>query len=152
MEAGKFFLYNGEMIASGKPVITADNRSFRFGDGFFETMKMIDGNIVLSDYHFQRMFSSLQLLKFQTPDEFTIEHLTEAIKKIAAKNEHTKLARIRLTIFRGDGGLYDVADNFPNYIIQTWKADEASLSFNKEGLITGIYADARKTCDAFFTH
>ncbi len=40
-----------------------------------------------------------------------------------------KLARIRLTIFRGDGGLYDVANNFPNYIIQTWKADEASLSF-----------------------
>jgi aminodeoxychorismate lyase len=149
MEAGKFFLYNGEMIASGKPVITADNRSFRFGDGFFETMKMIDGNIVLSDYHFQRMFSSLQLFKFQTPDEFTIEHLTEAIKKIAAKNEQTKLARIRLTIFRGDGGLYDVADNFPNYIIQTWKADKPSLSFNKEGLITGVYAGARKTCDAF---
>jgi aminodeoxychorismate lyase len=149
MEAGNFFLYNGEMIASGKPVITADNRSFRFGDGFFETMKMIDGNIVLSDNHFQRMFSSLKLLKFQTPDDFTIEHLTEVIKKTAAKNEHTKLARIRLTIFRGDGGLYDVANNFPNYIIQTWKADETFLSFNKEGLITGIYADARKACDAF---
>lgn len=149
MKAGKFFLYNGEMIASGKPVITADNRSFRFGDGFFETMKMIDGDIVLSDYHFQRLLSSLQLLKFQKPDDFTSEYLTAAIKKLAEKNEHTTLARIRLTIFRGEGGLYDVANNFPNYIIQTWKTDKASLSFNKEGLITSIYADARKTCDAF---
>jgi aminodeoxychorismate lyase len=148
MEAGKFFFYNGDIIASGKPVITADNRSFRFGDGFFETMKMIDGNIILSHYHFQRLFSSLQLLKFPKPDNFIVEYLIESIKNIAAKNEHTKLARIRLTIFRGDGGLYD-ADNFPNHIIQTWKADETSLLFNKEGLTIGIYTDARKTSDAF---
>jgi branched-chain amino acid aminotransferase len=149
MEAGKFFLYNGEMIASGRAVITADNRSFRFGDGFFETMKLINGNIVLSNYHFQRLFSSLSLLKFITPDNFTIEYFTEAIKKIAVRNDHSKLARIRLTIFRGDGGLYDTDNNLPNYIIQTWKTDEAALSFNKEGLTTGIYTDARKTSDAF---
>jgi aminodeoxychorismate lyase len=148
MEAGKYFLYNGDVIASGKPVIAADNRSFRFGDGFFETMKMIDGNIILSDHHFQRLFSSLQLLKFQKPGDFSTQYLIESIKKIAAKNEHTQLARIRLTIFRGDGGLYD-ADNFPNHIIQTWKVNETSLLFNKKGLITGIYADARKTSDAF---
>jgi branched-chain amino acid aminotransferase len=149
MEAGKFFLYNGEMIASGKAVITADNRSFRFGDGFFETMKLIDGSIVLSNYHFQRLFSSLSLLKFKTPDEFTIGYLTEEIRKIAAKNDHSTLARIRLTIFRGDGGLYDNDNNFPNYIIQTWKTDEVALSFNKQGLMTGVYTDARKTADAF---
>ncbi len=149
MEAGKYFLYNDDIVVSDKPVITVDNRSFRFGDGFFETMKMIDGNIILSDYHFRRLFSSLQLLRFQNHDDFTIDYLTKSIRKIAAKNEHTKLARIRLTIFRGDGGLNDVENNFHNYIIQTWKANEDSLQFNKEGLTTGIYTNARKTSDAF---
>jgi len=50
MESGKFLLYNDKMILSGKAVLTADNRSFRFGDGFFETLKMTGGEIALTAY------------------------------------------------------------------------------------------------------
>ena len=148
MEAGKYFLYNGKLIASGKAVITADNRSFRFGDGCFETMKMIAGNIVLNNYHFERLFSSLALLKFETPGYFTAAALAEQIKKLALKNKHTN-ARIRLTIFRGDGSLYEYENNIPNYIIQTWPLLTLASTFNKEGLATGVYKHARKTSDGF---
>lgn len=147
MESGKHFCYNGKLLSSGKLIISADNRSFRFGDGFFETMKMINGNIVLSNYHFERLFSSLQVLKFEHPEFFNAEYLLQQIKNLAIKNKHEQLARIRLNIFRGDGGLYD-CENFPNYIIQTWKITEPSV-FNADGLITGIYTKAKKTCDDF---
>jgi aminodeoxychorismate lyase len=149
MESGNHFIYNGKLLLSGKLIISADNRSFRFGDGFFETMKMTNGNIALSNYHFERLFSSLALLKFERPDYFTTDYLSTQIKKIAVKNKHESLARIRLTIFRGNGGLYDYENNFPNYIIQTWKPDAQNSSFNKKGLITGIYTKARKSCDDF---
>ncbi len=149
MESGKYFLYNGKLIVSGKAVITANNRSFRFGDGCFETMKMIDGHIiVLGNYHFERLLSSLHLLKFETPGYLTAAYLSEQIKKLALKNKHAN-ARIRLTIFRGDGSLYDYENNFPNYIIQTWPLQPSSLTFNKGGLKTGIYTKARKTSDDF---
>ena len=141
-------MHNGKLITSGKAVITADNRSFRFGDGCFETMKMIDGNIVLSNYHFERLLSSLYVLKFDVPEYFTAAYLSEQIKNLALKNKHAD-ARIRLTIFRSDGSLYDYENNFPNHIIQTWALPSPEFTFSKEGLTAGIYINARKTSDDF---
>jgi branched-chain amino acid aminotransferase len=149
MEAGKYFLYNGKLIASGKAVISADNRSFRFGDGCFETMKMTNGNIILGSYHFERLLSSLHALKFEVPEYFTVAYLSEQIKEIALKNGHAMLARIRLTIARGDGSLYEYENNFPNCIIQTWALHAQASVFHKKGLATGIYVNARKTSDDF---
>lgn len=149
MKEGKYFLYNDKVITSGKAIITANNRSFRFGDGFFETMKMIDGEIALSNYHFDRLFSSLQLLKFEKPVKFTADYLSEQIKNLTSKNNHAELARIRLTVFRGDGGLYEYEHDFQNYIIQTWQLNAEALAFNKKGLIADIYTKARKTSDDF---
>ncbi|MFT4156190.1 aminotransferase class IV [Parafilimonas sp.] len=149
MEDGKYFFYNNKLVASGKAILTADNRSFRFGDGLFETMRLTDGEIALSRYHFERLFSSLQSFRFDVPSYFTAAFLAEEIKKLAGKNEHQKLARIRLTVFRSDGSLYDFENNLPNYIIQTWTLNNSALLFNDKGLATGIYTKARKTCDDF---
>ncbi len=148
MEDGKHFCYNGKILPAGKLIISADNRSFRFGDGFFETMKMKNGKIFLSSLHAERLFSSLQILQFEKPDYFTFDYLLNQVKTTAEKNNHSPSARVRITIFRGDGGLYEYENNFPNYIIQTWKINP-QVSFNKNGLITGIYTKAKKTCDDF---
>jgi len=149
MENGRYFCYDEKLFKTGKAVISADNRSFRYGDGFFETMKMIKGNIVLKEYHFERLFSSLELLKFERPVHFTVAYLLKQVIDLTLKNKHTEHARIRLTIFRGDGGLYDPENNLPHYIIQSWQLHAGDFSFNKKGMATGIYTNARKTCDDF---
>ena len=45
-----YFVHNGQLFREGKAVISPDNRSFRYGDGLFETMRVINGNILLKDY------------------------------------------------------------------------------------------------------
>jgi branched-subunit amino acid aminotransferase/4-amino-4-deoxychorismate lyase len=75
--------------------------------------------------------------------------LREQITELTAKNKHTALARIRLTIFRGEGGLYEVEDHSPHYLIQTWQLDPVIHNLNENGMVLGIYKDARKTCDGF---
>ena len=62
---------------------------------------------------------------------------------------HPRDVRVRLNVFRGDGGLNDAINNFPNYIIQTWVLPDHSDQLNSNGIVVGIYEDARKTCDAF---
>jgi len=149
MNASQYFNFNDKILRTGKAIITADNRSFRYGDGFFETMKMVNGKIALGNYHFERLFSALDILKFKKPPYFTTEHVETLARTLAIKNGHEKLARVRLTIFRGDGGLYDAADQFPNYIIQTWKLDPGIFKLNENGLATDIYTEAKKSCDSF---
>jgi branched-subunit amino acid aminotransferase/4-amino-4-deoxychorismate lyase len=149
MKDAEFLSYDGRISKTGKPLISPDNRSFRYGDGFFETMKMIDGKIILEDYHFERLFISLELMKFQKPAHFTPGYLRDQVAALAQKNNHQKLARIRLTIFRGEGGLYDVTDHFPHHLIQTWGQDPVINTLNENGLILGIFKEARKVCDHF---
>jgi branched-subunit amino acid aminotransferase/4-amino-4-deoxychorismate lyase len=144
------FLYSdGQMLRSDKALILPDNRSFRYGDGFFETMKLRDGQIQLADYHFERLFKTLDRLKFQPPSFFTKNYLETQIHELVKKNGHHGLARIRLTIYRGEGGIYDRINHFPHHLIQTWDLNESNNHINENGLVVGVYPDAKKVCDGF---
>lgn len=142
-------IVNGVLTDAEKPVITADNRSFRYGDGCFETMKAINGKIIHANEHFERFFASLELLEFDRPNYLTAAYLTEHISKLLLQNGHGKCARIRLTLFRGNGGLYDAENHFPNYLIQTWNLNTSNNKLNENGLVIDVYKDARKVCDHF---
>ncbi len=80
-----FFLYNDKICKEGTPVITPDNRSFRYGDGLFETLKVSQGKIQLSHYHFERLFSGMQILNFEIPRYFTAEYLQNKIELLCKK-------------------------------------------------------------------
>ncbi len=144
-----FLNQNGKIINEEKASISPNNRSFRYGDGCFETMKMVDGKILLANYHFERLFASLALLQFDVPNFLTADYLQTQIVELAKRNYHNKLARIRLTIYRGDGGLYDPQNMFPNYLIQTWDLNPANNLLNENGLVLDIFTDAVKACDRF---
>ena len=142
-------IHNGKLLDADKCFISPNNRSFRYGDGCFETMKLINGKISLADYHFERLFASLDLLQFEKPGYLNAQLLKDQILDIAQKNQHQKLARIRLTFFRGDGGLYDAENHFPNYIIQSWELNPATNQLNENGLVIDIFKDAKKVCDHY---
>ncbi len=142
-------ILNGVLMNGEKPIITADNRSFRYGDGCFETMKAINGKIIHTHEHFERFFHSLDVLQFDKPNYLNANYLTDHIIKLLQQNGHTKLARVRLTLFRGNGGLYDAENHFPNYLIQTWELNESNNKLNENGLVIDVFKDARKVCDNF---
>ena len=143
---GIFFTYNDKIYKAGENIISADSRALRYGDGLFETMKVSKGRIQLHGYHFERLFSGIQILQFKIPEYFTAAHLQNKIAELCTKNSTTSSARIRLMIFRSDGGLYDLENNYPDYLIQTWSIDNES-ELNSNGLIIDIYPDAKKSCD-----
>jgi len=141
------FNFNGKIVAATTSAIGPENRGLRYGDGLFETIKMINGKLLLEDDHFARLWKGLQVLQFDLPKHFSPENLEEQIIALAKKNGHSANARIRLNVFRGDGGLYDAISHSPNYFIQSWQLAENSGALNSNGLVLGIYADAKKTYD-----
>ena len=143
-----FFTYNDKIYKDGTAVITPENRSLRYGDGLFETLKMHKGVIQLRDYHFERLFSGMKMLQFQLPEYFTAPYLKNKILELYKKNQHNSFTRVRLMVFRGNGGLYNPENHFPNYIIQTWSIEHTE-ELNSNGLIINVYPDAKKSCDKF---
>lgn len=146
MQVG-FLCYNGKYIPAADPIFTADNRSFRYGDGFFETLKVYQGNVVLADLHFERMLASLHLLHFDIPPHFTKAFFVKQIIDLCNKNNVSHMARVRLAIFRSDGGLYDPINNLPNYVIQSWELNRTVLELNQNGLVIDVFPDVKKSCD-----
>ena len=140
---------NGKIIKETTASISVNNRSFRYGDGCFETMKVIDNKLLFANYHFERLFASLALLQFELPNYFTPDYLHQQVLAITQKNYHQKLARIRLMIYRGDGGLYDPQNHFPNFLIQTWDLNPANNKLNENGLIVDVFSDAVKHADTY---
>jgi len=54
----------------------------------------------------------------EIPMGFTMEHLASEIKRTVEGNGLEKAARIRLTVFRKDGGLYGPTTNDVSYLIE----------------------------------
>lgn len=134
-------------MKEGSPVIGADNRGLRYGDGVFETIKMMDGKLQLEDEHFARLWKGMVTLGFDIPKHFSPGQLSALLLTLAEKNGHAPAARVRLQVFRGDGGLYDASNHQPHYIIQTWALPEGNGQLNSNGLSVGFYRDAVKSCD-----
>lgn len=143
-----YLLFNGSFHKESEPLITAGNRGLRYGDGLFETFRITGEKIYFSDWHFERLFNGLQLLQFELPAYFTSQYLSGLIISLIKKNRHNS-ARIRINIVRGNGGLYDPENHFPNCIIQSLPLTAPAFQLNENGLVTGIYNEARKAVDSF---
>lgn len=145
-----FIIWNGELISQEHLIISPDNRSFRYGDGCFETIKVIKGNIILQDLHFKRLLSSLDILLITIPHFFTQEYFVKQILQIVSANNHVNQAKVRMTIYRnGEEMKLSSSDNSLQFIVQSWHDEEGSNQFNKEGLSIDIYTAAKKSCDVF---
>jgi branched-chain amino acid aminotransferase len=131
---------NGRMVARDELVLPISNRGFKFGDGVFETMKVENGVLHLAPYHFDRLFTSLQLLQIRT--SFSAASLTENILQLCAANGCSGRARVRLAVFRtdtGDGG----------YCIEALELPEEKVLWNEVGWTIDVYPYARKAMDMF---
>ncbi len=144
-----FVNINGHLTRENKAHIGINNRSFRYGDGFFETIKMVNGRILMAPYHFDRMFDSLDTLQFEVPNFFIPAYVKQHIHAVAAANHHEALARIRVTIYRGNGGLYDPENHFPNMLIQSWPLNSSNNQLNENGLVIDVCTTVKKSCDDY---
>lgn len=143
----EYFIYNGKTYKEESPILSVNSRGLRYGDGLFETIKSIKGELQFIDEHLARLWKGLQVLQFNIPKHFTPEYLQDEIFALLKKNSHEKMARIRLTVFRGDGGLYDEINHKPHYLLQSWPLVDDAGEWNSNGLVLGIYTDVKKSCD-----
>ena len=142
-----FFIYNKQFFHLGMPVITHENRSFRYGDGLFETMRMQQGKIVHMNFHFERLFDGMKILGVELPVFFSEEYFIDTVNELLLKNSISANAKIRLMVFRGDEGLFDI-ENSTNFIIETFPLS-GEIELNRQGLIIDVFPDVRKSADCF---
>ena len=132
--------FNGE-IQDSDLQLSIYNRSFLYGDGVFETLKIVNGKILFFEEHYFRLMGSMRIIRMQIPMSFTPEYLEEEILKLATINNVKDSARVRFTIFRNEGGLYLPIDNSISYIIQATELKQKKYQFSESLFEVDLYKD-----------
>ena len=146
---------DGKLIESNQACLSANNRAFHYGDGLFESIRMINQQIPLLQLHLQRLHIGMAALEIKPPVDWNLEFWKEQIAKVCHKWSH---ARIRITVFRTEGGLYTPNYHDARFLIEAEKLEEEQYQWNKDGLSVAICNIAQihagsllsnlKTCNA----
>jgi branched-chain amino acid aminotransferase len=132
--------FNG-VLQDSELQLTVSNRSFLYGDGVFETLKVINNRILFFEDHYFRLMASMRIIRMQIPMTFTLEYLEEEILKLVAINGIQGSARVRFTVFRNAGGFYLPTDNSVTYVIQATTLEQSKYQFAKDQFEVDLYKD-----------
>lgn len=139
-----FIWHNGEYLPSEERSLYVDNRAFHFGDGFFESMRAINGSVKFIANHFNRVIDTCKALSINLPEGFTPKLLETQVNDLLQKNQITQGGRIRITFFRKSTGYYLPQGNDLDYVIETHPYDHNFFKINDNGKAVDIYPDVKK--------
>ena len=138
-----FINFNGQILPSDSKLLTVSNRSFRYGDGLFESMRMIKGQLKFADMHADRLQRGMKALKIDGYSQMDAWFLKEKAADLARRNK-IKHGRLRLTVYRDADGLYTPSQNKMGYCLEIQPTDEPRYFLNEKGLIVDIYTELPK--------
>ncbi len=132
--------FNGTILDT-ELQLSVSNRSFLYGDGVFETLKIVNSKILFFEDHYFRLMASMRIVRMEIPMSFTMEYLEEQILNLAAVSNLLDAARVRFTVFRNEGGFYTPTDNTVSFVIVASELDNKQYPFSKAPFEVDLYKD-----------
>ena len=139
-----YLSHNGNFILADMPVVTANNRSFRYGDALFETIRITNYNPQFLKEHLMRLHAGMDILKMEMNPLLNSTYLEHAILELAQKNNITSDGRARLTVYRNEGGFYAPSDNKVSFLIEVDSLDEIGYTLNSKGYTVDLFTEFKK--------
>jgi len=140
--------FNGELLFPENVQLSIENRAFKYGDGLFETVKVAQNKVFFLEDHYFRLMASMRMLRMKIPMKFTMEFLEKEILKTVDVQDNTNSYRVRLTVYRKDGGFYTPKTNEIDYLIEvkennykiqsTYSIDVFKDFYNYSGLLSTL--------------
>ncbi|MEO6149736.1 MAG: aminotransferase class IV [Mucilaginibacter sp.] len=135
--------FNGEIVPADSKLFSVANRGFKYGDGLFESMRMMKGKLKFADKHADRLQRGMKALKIDGYSQMDSWFLNHKAEELASRNK-VKHARFRLTVYRDAEGFYAPTQNKMGYCLELLPVDEPRYFLNEKGLIIDVFTDVPK--------
>ena len=132
--------FNGTLHSSADNLLV-NNRSFLYGDGVFETVKIVADKILFVEDHYFRLMASMRVVRMEIPMNFTLEYFEEQILVALKGNNLSGAVRARITVYRNDGGYYLPKTNAVSFLIEVLSIDNALYRIDKTTYEVDLYKD-----------
>lgn len=134
--------FNGKLLEENTLFLDQENRGLRYGDSLFESIRVVHNKIYFWEDHYLRLMASMRILRMEIPMNFTMEYLEAQISETIAANSLTNSpVRIRLTVYRNNGGLYLPATNDVRYIIEAKALENAFYTHDAAAYEVELFKD-----------
>lgn len=131
---------NGQLV-SDTATVSNSNRAFLYGDGVFETLKIVNNKILYLEDHYFRLMASMRIVRMQIPANFTLEFIEQQILALVNELNINDSARVRFTVFRNDGGFYLPETRTISYIIQAFPIENKKYQITSNLYEVDLYKD-----------
>ncbi|MGL5112160.1 MAG: aminotransferase class IV [Flavobacterium sp.] len=121
--------------------LLAQNRGFLYGDGVFETLKVVSGKILFFEDHYFRLMAAMRIVRMQIPMHFTQEYLEEQVALLVQSLNCALSARVRISIYRNDGGFYLPSDNEVSFLMQASQLQNQLYCLDEKEYEVDLYKD-----------
>ena len=138
-----FVNFNGQVLPADSHILPVSNRSFKYGDGLFESMRLINGTLKFADLHANRLQMGMKALKLEGYSLLDSWFLKEKAEELAVWNK-AKHGRLRLTVYRDSDGLYTPAENKSAWCLELVPDELSGYRLNQKGLIMDVYTELLK--------
>lgn len=136
--------FNKHYLTESELPIGLQNRAFRYGDGFFETMHTNGLKTQFIADHYQRIVKAAATLEMQLPDYFSLDFFDKQISGLLSRNKLFQAARVKAVFVRGGAGLYLPDQNTADVFIEAKFLGKGPYEMPHQGLVLGIYDTVSK--------
>lgn len=134
--------FNGKIVSPEDAKLSISNRGFAYGDSVFETIRVINSRIMFWEDHYFRLMASMRIMRMEIPDSFSPEFLEEEILNVIKRNDlQASPARIKLSVFREEGGFYSPVTNDIGYFITVHELSSPFYLLNEEEYEVELFKD-----------
>jgi branched-subunit amino acid aminotransferase/4-amino-4-deoxychorismate lyase len=135
---------NGAVIPNKGATIAAGNRSYLYGDGLFESIRIMNGKPINVVNHFNRMVEGAKAIKMRFPTFFTVEFFEDKVKELIALSAIKEGGKCRISLDRALGGTYIPETNEISYFIEVYPYESNYFELNSKGYEVDIYREIKK--------
>lgn len=135
---------NGEVLKNEGATLSSANRGHLYGDGLFESIRVISGKPVNIEAHTLRMLEGAIALKMRVPSYFTQTFFEEKINELLEASSIKEGGRVRISIDRVSGGTYRPESNEVSYFIEVYPISDNDYVMNQRGWEVDLYTTIRK--------
>jgi branched-chain amino acid aminotransferase len=122
--------------------VALSNRSFNYGDGLFESIRIASGRMLFFDDHWLRLLNGMRLCGY--PDDFLIaSDLHQIASELIQKNE-VKGGRLKLLVYRDADGYYKPESDNLEWLVTTHGMEQSEFAWNNKGFQVGFYTAIKK--------
>jgi branched-subunit amino acid aminotransferase/4-amino-4-deoxychorismate lyase len=134
---------NGTILTNDAPTINAGNRGHVYGDGVFESVRIMNGVPLNLENHIRRMLEGAKAIKMRPPSFFNTAFFEERILELCARSEIKEGGRCRISLDRVTGGAWKPDSNECTYFIEVYPYETNNFELNSKGLEIDLYADIK---------